>query len=85
MKEVRVMKSRLVFIALSFSILLGLYSFSSGKYSPSIPKALFRESVLNNYACTIRHTPGTQTPRQKTHTVKLECMACHKEVTAKFI
>ena len=73
------MKSTLVFVALSLSILLGLNSLSSGKHPPLIPKDLFHDGVINDAACTTCHTPGTQTPQRKTHTLKLECMTCHKE------
>ena len=73
------MKSTLVFIALSLSILLGLHSLSSGKHPPLIPKDLFHDGVINDAACTTCHTPGSQTPQRNTHTLKLDCMTCHKE------
>ena len=85
MKEVRVMKSTLVFIALSSSILLGLYSLSSGKHPPSIPKDLFHESVLNDSACITFPIPDAQAALRKTYTLKMDCMTCHKGVTTKLI
>jgi hypothetical protein len=74
------MKSTLVFVALSLFIFLSLNSLSSGKHPPFVPKDLFHDGVINDAACTTCHTPGTQTRERKTHTLKLDCMTCHKEV-----
>jgi len=46
---------------------------------PFVPRDIFHAIVVSNAACTACHTPGKQAPLKASHTLREECLFCHKK------